>query len=236
VGAGRGGWRAGPRLSGLPTRPARVGRRHGQMRGLRQHPAVGHARERGMPGMWPHRGHGRLAQLGRASPLQGEGRGFESLSAHEDLTTSRPGTGRSTGVPRADVASDPRGRRAGGGALVLGDAGHRAVFRSEDVGPPAGHIGFRIGAAESELGLTDRKLAPNGMAAAPVARSRTGRSTMSARPSTGWSRSEREPLQRPTELSKGFTIASVVDPFGNVLGLRFDPRFGENVASRSAPA
>jgi hypothetical protein len=31
-------------------------------------------------------------------------------------------------------------------------------------------------------------------------------------------------------------IASVVDPFGNVLGLRFDPRFGENVASRFAPA
>ena len=29
---------------------------------------------------------GRLAQLVRASPLQGEGRGFESLSAHQNCT------------------------------------------------------------------------------------------------------------------------------------------------------
>jgi hypothetical protein len=29
----------------------------------------------------------------------------------------------------------------------------------------------------------------------------------------------------PTELSRGFVIASVVDPFRNVLGLRFDPHF-----------
>jgi hypothetical protein len=34
-----------------------------------------------------------------------------------------------------------------------------------------------------------------------------------------------KPLQPPTELSKGFMIASVIDPFGNVLGLRFDPHF-----------
>src|SRR5918996_860032 len=35
-----------------------------------------------------------------------------------------------------------------------------------------------------------------------------------------------KPLQRPTELSRGFVVASVTDPFGNVLGLRFDPNFG----------
>ena len=34
-------------------------------------------------GHWPRRPPGRLAQLVRASPFQGEGRGFESLSAHE---------------------------------------------------------------------------------------------------------------------------------------------------------
>jgi predicted enzyme related to lactoylglutathione lyase len=32
-------------------------------------------------------------------------------------------------------------------------------------------------------------------------------------------------LQPPTELTSGFLIASVVDPFGNVLGLRLDPDF-----------
>ena len=31
---------------------------------------------------------GRLAQLVRASPLQGEGRGFESLSAYQDYSTT----------------------------------------------------------------------------------------------------------------------------------------------------
>jgi predicted enzyme related to lactoylglutathione lyase len=34
-----------------------------------------------------------------------------------------------------------------------------------------------------------------------------------------------KPLQPRAELSSGFMIASVVDPFGNVLGLRFDPQF-----------
>ena len=43
-----------------------------------------------------------------------------------------------------------------------------------------------------------------------------------------------KPLQRPTELSRGFMIASVVDPFGNVLGLRFDPRFPEELESAGA--
>jgi len=36
-------------------------------------------------------------------------------------------------------------------------------------------------------------------------------------------------LQPSTELSRRFMIASVVDAFGNVLGLRFDPRFLEEL-------
>jgi hypothetical protein len=41
-------------------------------------------------------------------------------------------------------------------------------------------------------------------------------------------------LQPSMELSRGFMIASVVDPFGNVLGLRFDPRFLEELESAEA--
>jgi predicted enzyme related to lactoylglutathione lyase len=38
-------------------------------------------------------------------------------------------------------------------------------------------------------------------------------------------------LQPPTELSRGSMIASVVDPFGNILGLRFDPAVAQREAS-----
>jgi hypothetical protein len=42
------------------------------------------------------------------------------------------------------------------------------------------------------------------------------------------------PLQPPTELNRWFVIASVLDPFGNVLGLRFDPQFREDQGSARA--
>jgi len=94
-------------------------------------------------------------------------------------------------------------------------------FRSEDAGLPPGHVGFHAGA--SELGVTDRRLAPEGVGTGPglavtywqvdnVADAFDRLVSMGARA-----------LQPPTELSRGFVIASVVDPFGNVLGLRFDP-------------
>jgi predicted enzyme related to lactoylglutathione lyase len=103
--------------------------------------------------------------------------------------------------------------------------GTEPYFRSEDVGLPAGHVGFRVGDHQSELGVTDRKLAPDGLGSGP------------AGTVTYWQVDDvtvafdrllsmgAKPLQHPTELSKGFMIASVVDPFGNVLGLRFDPYF-----------
>jgi predicted enzyme related to lactoylglutathione lyase len=103
--------------------------------------------------------------------------------------------------------------------------GIEPYFRSEDAGLPPGHVGFRVGDYQSELGVTDRKLAPDGLGTGPggtvtywqvddvtVAFDRL--LSMGAKP-----------LQPPTELSRGFMIASVVDPFGNVLGLRFDPNF-----------
>jgi predicted enzyme related to lactoylglutathione lyase len=103
--------------------------------------------------------------------------------------------------------------------------GIEPYFRSEDAGLPPGHVGFRVGDYQSELGITDRKLAPAGLGAGPggtltywqvddVTAAFDRLLSMGAKP-----------LQPPTELSKGFMIASVVDPFGNVLGLRFDPNF-----------
>ncbi|MGH2677725.1 MAG: VOC family protein [Actinomycetota bacterium] len=109
--------------------------------------------------------------------------------------------------------------------------GIEPYFRSEDAGLPPGHVGFRVGHQQSELGITDRGLAPDGMGAGPggtvaywqvddVGAAFDRLLSMGAKP-----------LQPPMELSKGFLIASVLDPFGNVLGLRFDPGFEEGLGS-----
>jgi predicted enzyme related to lactoylglutathione lyase len=103
--------------------------------------------------------------------------------------------------------------------------GIEPYFRSEDAGLPPGHVGFRVADYQSELGVTDRKLAPDELGTGPggtvtywqvddVTAAFDRLLSMGAKP-----------LQPPTELSRGFMIASVVDPFGNVLGLRFDPNF-----------
>jgi predicted enzyme related to lactoylglutathione lyase len=103
--------------------------------------------------------------------------------------------------------------------------GIEPYFRSEDAGLPPGHVGFRVGPYRSELGVTDRRLAPEGLGTGPggtvtywqvdnVADAFDRLTSMGAKP-----------LQPPTELSRGFVIGSVVDPFGNVIGLRFDPSF-----------
>jgi predicted enzyme related to lactoylglutathione lyase len=98
-----------------------------------------------------------------------------------------------------------------------------AYFRSEDVGLPAGHVGFRAG--QSELGLTDRKLAPEGLGKAVGGNVTYWQVDDVAEAFDRLLSLGAKPLQPPTELSRGFMIASVVDPFGNVLGLRFAPHF-----------
>jgi predicted enzyme related to lactoylglutathione lyase len=112
--------------------------------------------------------------------------------------------------------------------------GIEPYFRSEDVGLPAGHVGFRVGDYQSELGVTDRKLAPDGLGNGPAGtiaywQVNDVAATFDRLLSLG-----ARPLQPPTELSRGFMIASVVDPFGNSLGLRFDPHFLEDVGSAGA--
>lgn len=61
--------------------------------------------------------------------------------------------------------------------------GIRPYFRSEDAGLPAGHVGFRVGEKQSELGVTDRRLAPEGCRLGPPPPSPTGRSTTLLPPS-----------------------------------------------------
>ena len=103
--------------------------------------------------------------------------------------------------------------------------GIEPYFRSEDAGLPAGHVGYAVGDMRSELGLTDRRLAPDAVGTGPAATIAYWQVDDVATAFDRLLSLGAKSLQPPTELSEGFVIASVVDPFGNVLGLRFDPNF-----------
>jgi predicted enzyme related to lactoylglutathione lyase len=104
--------------------------------------------------------------------------------------------------------------------------GIEPYFQRPEEGPPA-YIEFRIGADEDELGLIDRRYAPPGSSRdsggaviywqvddvpAAVARLVEHGAT------------EYQPV---VERDAGFVTASVLDPFGNILGLMYSPHFVE---------
>ncbi len=95
-----------------------------------------------------------------------------------------------------------------------------------------GYYEFRVGDYEHELGLIDRRYAPHDPAAGPdgailywhvddVATALEQLLSMGAQ--------EYEPLTRRGEA--GFVTASVVDPFGNVLGVMYNPHYLEVLGS-----
>lgn len=101
--------------------------------------------------------------------------------------------------------------------------------------PPAApaYIEFRIGDDEDELGIIDRRYAPGGAATRPggavmfwhVDDLAGTLDTLLAMGAT-----EYEPR---TERAAGFSTASVVDPFGNVLGVMHNPHYLEVLAART---
>ena len=93
-----------------------------------------------------------------------------------------------------------------------------------------GYCEFRVGDHQDELGLIDSRYAPGGPASGPggavmywhvddVRAALEKLLSMGAR--------EYEPY---TERGSGFVTASVVDPFGNILGVMYNPHFLEVVA------
>ena len=99
-------------------------------------------------------------------------------------------------------------------------------FQRPEEGPPA-YVEFRVGPDEDELGLIDRQYAPPDMSRDP------GGAIMH------WQVDDVAPAvarllelgateyQPVTEREAGFVTASVVDPFGNILGLMHSPHFLE---------
>jgi predicted enzyme related to lactoylglutathione lyase len=90
-----------------------------------------------------------------------------------------------------------------------------------------GYAEFRLGDYQHELGLIDSRYAPDGSATGPagavvywhvddVTATREKLLSMGAK--------EHE---APTDRGQGFITASVVDPFGNILGIMYNPHYLE---------
>jgi predicted enzyme related to lactoylglutathione lyase len=107
--------------------------------------------------------------------------------------------------------------------------GVEPYFVRPEEGPPA-YVEFRIGDYQHELGIIDRRYAPEGAASGPggvvmywhvddVAATFERLLSMGAK--------EYQPI---TPREAGWITASVVDPFGNVLGIIYNPHYLEILA------
>jgi predicted enzyme related to lactoylglutathione lyase len=108
--------------------------------------------------------------------------------------------------------------------------GIEPYFVRPEQGPPA-YVEFRVGDYQDELGIIDRRYAPPGAAEGPggavmhwhvddVPATFDRLLSMGAR--------EYQPI---TPREAGWVTASVVDPFGNVLGVVYNPHWLEMLAS-----
>lgn len=100
--------------------------------------------------------------------------------------------------------------------------------------PPeaAAYIEFRVGDYRDELGILDRRYGPAGAANPPGGAFASWcvddvRATVERLLAMG--ATEYEPVE---EQEEGFVTASVVDPFGNVLGLSHNPNYLQAHGSR----
>jgi predicted enzyme related to lactoylglutathione lyase len=108
--------------------------------------------------------------------------------------------------------------------------GIQPYFIRPEEGPPA-YVEFRVGDYQDELGIIDRRYAPQGAAGDP------GGAVMHWHvddvPATferllSMGAKEYQPI---TPREAGWITASVVDPFGNVLGIVYNPHYLEMLAS-----
>lgn len=89
---------------------------------------------------------------------------------------------------------------------------------------------FRFGDHQHELGLIDRRYAPGDGGSGP---SRPGGAIIYFHVDDLQAAHERllamgaQELDPPTERGHGFVTASLVDPFGNVLGIMYNPHYLE---------
>ena len=104
-------------------------------------------------------------------------------------------------------------------------------FERPDSENPA-YIEFRLGDYQHELGIIDSKYALKGAAVGlggAVVKWHVDDVTSTLEKLTAIGAKEYEPVTKRGEA--GFITASVVDPFGNILGIMYNPRFLEILGS-----
>jgi predicted enzyme related to lactoylglutathione lyase len=102
--------------------------------------------------------------------------------------------------------------------------------RSGPDGRP-GYAEFRLGDYQHELGLIDSSYAPDGSATGPagaVVYWHVDDVTATLEKLLSMGANEH---QAPTDRGEGFITASVVDPFGNILGIMYNPHYLEVLGS-----
>jgi predicted enzyme related to lactoylglutathione lyase len=109
--------------------------------------------------------------------------------------------------------------------------GMRPYFERPDAENPA-YIEFRIGDLQAELGIIDRRYAPKGAPPGPGGAVLYWHVDDLEGTLARLERMGATELEKLTRREAGFVTASVVDPFGNVLGLMHNPHYLEMVAGR----
>jgi predicted enzyme related to lactoylglutathione lyase len=105
-------------------------------------------------------------------------------------------------------------------------------FTSEAAGRGPGYVEFRIGDYEHELGIIDRRFAPPDLATEPggvVAYWHVDDVAAALDRLLSFGATQLQPV---TEQGPGFVTASVIDPFGNVLGIMFNRHYLEMLSNR----
>lgn len=109
--------------------------------------------------------------------------------------------------------------------------GIEPYFERPDTGNPA-YVEFRLGDSNDELGIIDRRFAPAGTASGPggaVLYWHVDDVEAALERVIAMGATEYQPL---TPREAGFVTASVLDPFGNILGLMFNPHYLEMLGER----
>jgi predicted enzyme related to lactoylglutathione lyase len=112
--------------------------------------------------------------------------------------------------------------------------GIQAYFQQPDAEHPA-YVEFRIGDSEDEFGIIDRKYAPKGTQPGlggvvlfwHVDNIEAAYERLMALGAKAY-----DPITKRGE--SGFITASVIDPFGNVLGIMYNPHYVEVLSAQKA--
>ena len=100
-------------------------------------------------------------------------------------------------------------------------------YFSRDAGGRTAYVEFRVGDYQHEVGIIDRRFAPAGAGNAPggqVLYWHVDDLAATVERLIGLGATEYEPVR---ERGQGFATASVIDPFGNVLGVMTNPHYLE---------